>query len=98
MVANYGSNISDATRRLDAAVDALEDLLGPHLGSIEGVKSVDALKEQIRVLTDERDRLARELEDLRRRARQLESANDEVSGRLDTLMTSLKQDLAVTPG
>lgn len=93
----FGSNIYDATKRLDAAVDALENLLGPHLSDIQAGESVGALKERIRLLTEERDQLARELEDSRRRARRLETANDEVSGRLESLMTSLKQDLTASP-
>ncbi len=97
MVASFGSNINDATKRLDAAVDAIEDLLGPTLSGVEAGESVNTLKEHIKTLTEERDRLARELEEARARARRLESANDEVSGRLESLMTSLKQDLAASP-
>ncbi len=97
MVASFGSNINDATKRLDAAVDALEDLLGPTLIGAETGESIDALKEHIKTLTEERDRLAKELEEARARSRRLESANDEVSGRLESLMTSLKQDLTASP-
>ncbi|MFD0986498.1 DUF4164 family protein [Methyloligella solikamskensis] len=96
-MASFGSNISDATKRLDDAVDALENLLGPHLSDIEAGESVNTLKEHIKTLTEERDQLAQELEEARARARRLESANDEVSGRLESLMTSLKQDLAASP-
>ncbi|WP_169822952.1 DUF4164 family protein [Methyloligella halotolerans] len=96
-MAIFGSNINEATKRLDEAVDALETLLGPHLSDIEAGDSVNELKEHIKALAEERDQLASELEEARTRVRRLESANDEVSGRIESLMTSLKQDLTASP-
>jgi DNA repair ATPase RecN len=55
------------------------------------------IKEQLRALTDERnrlaserDRLAEQLDHERGRARRLEDANSEVSGRLELVMGTLR--------
>lgn len=55
------------------------------------------LKEQFRALTDERNRLAAELDAERVRARRLEAANNEVSGRLEAVMGTLR-DMAPAEG
>jgi len=79
--------VQQAATRLDAAVDSLSKSLNEFL---EDIQSVAALREQVRTLTTERDRLAQELEDERGRARRLEAANDEVSNRLEALTGTLK--------
>jgi chromosome segregation ATPase len=83
------TNLREATKRLDAAVDALEDLLKSQLTEEDEGETLGSLRERIRLLTEERDQLLLELETLRVRTRRLESANDEVAGRLDVLMTSI---------
>jgi chromosome segregation ATPase len=79
--------VQQAARRLDAAVDKLSESLNEF---VEDIQAVAALREQIRSLTEERDRLLNELEIERNRARRLEAANDEVSGRLQALSGTLK--------
>jgi chromosome segregation ATPase len=79
--------VQQAATRLDAAVEAIAKSLNEFL---EDIQSVAALREQVRTLTTERDRLAQELEDERSRARRLEAANDEVSDRLEALTGTLK--------
>ena len=49
--------LQQATERLDAAVDELEGFLQHILAEGKGGDSVASLKEQVRSLTEERDRL-----------------------------------------
>ena len=79
--------VQQSATRLDAAVDSLAKSINEFL---EDIQSVAALREQVRTLTSERDRLLEELEDERGRARRLEAANDEVSDRLEALTGTLK--------
>ncbi|HEY8275678.1 MAG TPA: DUF4164 family protein [Methyloceanibacter sp.] len=79
--------VQQAATRLDAAVEALAKSLNQFL---EDIKSVSSLKEQVRMLMNERDRLLKELEDERGRARRLEAANEEVSDRLEALTGTLR--------
>ncbi len=83
--------VQQAATRLDAAVESLSKSLNEFL---EDIQSVAALREQVRTLTGERDRLQQELEVERGRTRRLEAANDEVSDRLEALTGTLK---SVTP-
>ena len=80
--------LQQATVRLGAAVDGLENVLGP---LIDEEDSVATLKQKLRFLTDERDRLLLEVDAERSRARRLEAANDEVSGRLEAVMGTLRE-------
>jgi len=79
--------VQQAATRLEAAVEALAKSLNEFL---EDIQSIGALKEQVRTLRNERDRLVKELEDERGRAGRLEAANDEVSDRLEALTGTLK--------
>jgi len=90
--------LRQATERLDAAVDELDSRLQQVFADSGGDASVAALKEQIRFLTDERDQLLIELEAERSRIRRLKAANDEVSGRLDTVLGTLKDMMPAMPG
>ncbi len=80
--------LQQVTARLGAAVDGLENVLGP---LIDEEDSVATLKQKLCFLTDERDRLLSELDAERSRARRLEAANDEVSGRLEAVMGTLRE-------
>ena len=55
-------------------------------------------REQVRFLTEERDRLLHDLDAERNRARRLEAANDEVSDRLEAVMVTLKDLMPAAPG
>ena len=90
--------LQQATQRLDAAVDELEIFLGSVFVEGEGVVSIATLKEQVRFLTEERDRLLVELDAEKSRVRRLMDANDEVSERLETVMGTLKEIMPAVPG
>ncbi len=90
--------LEQATERLDAAVDELESFLSTMFAKGEDGISLAALKEQVRFLTEERDRLLVELDAEKSRVRRLMDANDEVSERLETVMGTLKNMMPAAPG
>jgi len=90
--------MQQATERLDAALDELEGCLQQILADSEGDKSVASLQEQLRKLTEERDRLRHDLDAERNRVRRLKAANEEVSGRLEAVMVTLKHMMPAVPG
>jgi DNA repair exonuclease SbcCD ATPase subunit len=87
-----------ATERLDAAVDQLEGFLRHVFADAEDGVIVAALKEQVRFLSEERDRLLQDLDAERSRVRRLKAANEEVSGRLEAVMSTLKDMMPAMPG
>jgi chromosome segregation ATPase len=87
-----------AADRLDAAVDELESFLRRVFAEGEGGVSAAALQEQVRFLTEERDRLLLDLDAERNRIRRLQAANDEVSDRLEALMGTLKDLMPAVQG
>ena len=90
--------LQQAADRLDAAVDEFESFLRRVFAESEGGVSAAALQEQVRFLTEERDRLLRDLDAERNRVRRLQAANDEVSDRLEALMGTLKDLMPAVPG
>ena len=90
--------LQQAATRLDAAVDALEDFLGQVCAEGGDGASVASLLGQVRSLTDERDRLLGELDAERARVRRLQTANDEVSDRLESAMGTLKDMMPAMSG
>jgi hypothetical protein len=90
--------LQQAAQRLDAAVDELEIFLSSVFVEGEGGGSIATLKEQVRFLTEERDRLLVELDAEKSRVRRLMDANDEVSERLETVMGTLKEMMPAVPG
>jgi flagellar motility protein MotE (MotC chaperone) len=91
-------NQTDALQRFDVALDELEGHLKQAFAEDDGDTSIAVLKEQIRFLTEERDQLLADLEAERARIRRLKSANDEVSGRLEVVMGTLKDMMPAMPG
>lgn len=91
-------NRTDALQRFDAALEELESHLNNAFAEDGGEASVPVLKEQIRYLTEERDQLLADLEAERSRIRRLKAANDEVSGRLEVVMGTLKDMIPAMPG
>lgn len=91
-------NQTDALQRFDAALDELEGHLKQVLADDDGEASIPLLKEQIRFLIEERDQLMDDLEAERLRIRRLKAANDEVSGRLEVVMGTLKDMMPAMPG
>ena len=87
-----------ATERLDAAADQLEVLLSGVFADAEGGGSIAELKDQVRFLSQERERLLADLDAERNRVRRLKAANEEVSGRLEAVMVTLKDLMPAVPG
>ncbi|MCO5132285.1 MAG: DUF4164 domain-containing protein [Xanthobacteraceae bacterium] len=85
--------IERATRRLVAALDALESAVEQRR---DADRDEDELANRIQALGADRSRLADELDTTLVRARQLERVNREIAGRLDaaidTLRTLLDED------
>lgn len=90
--------LQQATERLDSAVDQLESFLRQAFAKAEDAVSLAELKEQVRFLTEERDRLLRDLDAEKDRVRKLKAANEEVSGRLEAVMGTLKDLMPALPG
>jgi uncharacterized protein DUF4164 len=90
--------LQQATERLDVALDELEGFLRDFLAESEDGASIAELREQVRFLTDERDRMRLDLDAEKSRVRRLKAANDEVSGRLETVMMTLKEMMPGVPG
>lgn len=90
--------LQQATERLDSAVDQLEVFLRQVFAEAENGISVAELREQVRFLTEERDRLLRDLDAEKNRVRRLKTANDEVSDRLEAVMETLKDLMPAVPG
>lgn len=87
-----------ATERLDAAADQLEVLLSGVFADAEGGGSIAELKDQVHLLSQERERLLADLDAERNRVRRLKAANEEVSGRLEAVMVTLKKLMPAVPG
>lgn len=85
-------------QRLDAALSELEGHLEQLLADDDGEASIPVLKEQNRYLVEERDQLLDDLEAERARIRRLKSAHDEVCGRLEVVMSNLKDMMPAMPG
>lgn len=90
--------LQQATDRLDTALDELEGFLRDILADWEGGELLAKLQEQVRFLTEERDRLRLDLDAEKNRVRRLKAANDEVSGRLEAVMMTLKDMMPAVPG
>ena len=90
--------LQQATERLDRALGQLEGFLHEVFAEQEGGVSIAALEEQVHFLTEERDRLLRDLDAERNRARRLAAANDEVSDRLEAVVSTIKELMPASPG
>ena len=90
--------LQQAAERLDSAVDQLETFVRQVFAEAEDGVSLTALREQVRFLTDERDRLLHDLDTEKSRVRRLAAANEEVSGRLEAVMMTLKDLMPAAPG
>ena len=95
---NQPDALQQATERLDSAVDQLETFLRQVFSEADDGMSVAELREQVRFLTEERDRLLLDLDAEKNRVRRLKAANEEVSGRLEAVMVTLKDLMPAVPG
>jgi L-lactate utilization protein LutB len=87
------STIEIVTRRLQAALDALDNAVGRRLERHQGEA---ALASQVHAFDADRARLASELDAAAARARGLESANREVAQRLDTAIATIRAIVETT--
>jgi L-lactate utilization protein LutB len=81
------STIEIATRRLQAALDALDSAVGRRLERDQGEA---ALASQVHAFDADRARLASELDAAAARARGLENVNREVAERLDAAIATIR--------
>jgi len=88
------SAIDAATKRLAAALDALEAAVERRH---EADKSESALAAQVHALGSDRSRLASELDNATARARTLEAANRDIAQRLDVAIDSIRSVLEGQP-
>ena len=79
--------LKEATSRLSKALRSFEDAVAHRLNKEQ---SAEDLEQHIQSLSAEQERLLASLKLARRRADRLESANDEVSNRLETVIDSIK--------
>jgi hypothetical protein len=82
--------IEAATKRLTQALDALDAAVERR---VEANRSEARLADQIHALDADRARLAAELDAQTSRSRQLETANREVVGRIDTAIDNIRSVL-----
>jgi len=81
------STIEIATRRLQAALEALDSAVGRRLERDQGEA---VLASQVHAFDADRARLASDLDAAAARARGLENANREVAQRLDTAIATIR--------
>jgi len=84
------SAIEAATRRLSAALDALEGALEHRRDTDRGESTLAA---QVHALGTDRSKLASDLDAATARARHLEATNREIAHRLDTAMENIRSVL-----
>jgi chromosome segregation ATPase len=85
------SPLERATRRLNSALDTLEATVNRRH---DEDRQRDALEAQLQAFGSDRSKLAAELDHVRARSVDLESANREVSRRLDRASDSIRTVLA----
>jgi L-lactate utilization protein LutB len=88
---NDVSAVELATKRLQAALDALEGAIERRLERDQGQA---ALASQVHAFDSDRSRLAEELDSAVARARRLESANREVAQQLDEAIATIRSIVA----
>ena len=85
------SQVEDALRRLDAALDLIEAAIDRRL---EGERVAASLESELHRLGTDRSRLAQSLDAAEGRSARLADANREVSRRLVAAMETIKDVLA----
>ena len=88
------SAIEAATRRLAAALDALEAALERRRDNDRGE---DALAAQVHALGSDRSKLASDLDAAAARSRRLEATNREIAQRLDGAIDSIRAVIETQP-
>ena len=88
------SAIEAATRRLAAALDALEAALERRRS---GDRGEDALAAQVHALGSDRSQLASDLDSATARSRKLEATNREIAHRLDVAIENIRSVIEAPP-
>jgi hypothetical protein len=88
------SAIEAATKRLAAALDALEAAVERRR---DADKSESALAAQVHALGSDRSRLASDLDTVTARARKLETTNRDIAQRLDVAIDTIRSVLETPP-
>jgi hypothetical protein len=88
------SAIEAATRRLAAALDALDAALELRRDTDKGE---NALAAQVHALGSDRSKLASDLDAATARSRRLEAANREIAQRLDVAIESIRSVIGTQP-
>jgi hypothetical protein len=88
------SAIEAATRRLAAALDALEAAVERRR---EADRSEGALAAQVQALGTDRSKLASELDAATARSRQLETTNRDIAQRLDVAIDAIRTVIETQP-
>jgi septal ring factor EnvC (AmiA/AmiB activator) len=88
------SAIEAATRRLAAALDALEAALESRRDTDRGE---NALAAQVHALGSDRSKLASDLDTATARSRKLEATNREIAQRLDLAIDSIRSVIEAQP-
>ena len=88
------SAIEAATRRLAAALDALEAALERRRDTDKGE---NALAAQVHALGSDRSKLASELDTVSARSRKLEDTNRDIAQRLDVAIDSIRAVIEAQP-
>jgi hypothetical protein len=89
------SAIEAATRRLQAALDALESAVEAKL---EAIARAGTLADQLHMLETDRAKLAADLDHASARSKSLEMTNREVAQRLDAAMDSIRSVITIQNG
>jgi hypothetical protein len=90
---NRDAGFDQAVKRVMDALDALDGVLEQRLGKDKD-RAGGSLVEQLHAFNIDRARLARELDAVRARARELENSNREAVRRIDEAMTAIRAVIA----
>ncbi len=80
-------SVESGIRRLNAAMEALEIAVGRKQAN---GKAIGEMERDLHQITEDRSRLAAELDRVRQRAAMLEDANDEAAGRLQSAIGTVR--------
>jgi len=83
-------SIDAALKRLEAAIDLLDDAIE---GRLEGVRQVADLEEEVHRLGADRSELAQTLDQAEARGAKLDDVNRQVSQRLDAAIETIRSVL-----
>lgn len=83
-------SIEAALRRLEAALDQLDDAIE---GRLEGVRRISDLEDEVHRLGTDRSELAQSLDEAEARSARLDDVNRQVSQRLDAAIETIRSVL-----